>query len=311
MALASVIRAPDFAIVGAAKCGTTALYAYLAAHDGVAMSSRKEPCYWSPDVVRTARIESRVDYEGLWAGAPAAALRGEASTAYIESRVAIPAILRERPDALLIAMVRNPLEMAAARHSDLLNRFQEDVGDFETAWRLQDVRRRGERLPRECTEPNALQYADGARIGDLIERFFETVPEAQRLVILFDDLKAEPRAVYLRTLDFLGLADDGRRYFAPVNANRNMRSTRLAALHRSIPRRLKALYAPTRAAARKVGISPSRIIDRFNREKAPRPLLRPAFEAELLELFAPQTAKLSALLGRDLAHWTKPKPSLE
>lgn len=298
---------PDFAIVGAAKCGTTALYTYLAAHPGIAMSCRKEPCFWSPDITRTPRVKTRKGYDALWAGATPGALRGEASTAYIESRLAIAAILCERPDAQLIAMVRNPVEMAAARHSDLLHRFQEDIGDFETAWRLQEVRRRGERLPPECTELQSLQYAEGARIGDVLERFFDTVPEAQRLAIVFDDLKADPRAVYLRTLGFLGLPDHAVEGFASVHANRNLISPRLSAFHRSLPRRLGGLYAPARAAARRLGISPSAVVNRLNVRNGPRPPLRPAFAAELIETFKPQVAKVEALLGRDLSHWSDPR----
>ena len=298
---------PEFIIVGAAKCGTTALYTYLAGHPEVAMSSRKEPCFWSPDVPRAGpRLKAREDYDALWAGAAPGALRGEASTAYIESRVAVEAILMARPDARLIAMVRNPVEMAAARHAEMLNHYQEDVASFEVAWRLQDARRRGERLPPECAEPQTLQYAQVACIGDLLERFIDAAPEEQRLVILFDDLAADPAAVYLKTLRFLGLRDDGRREFVCVRGNRNLRSPQLAAVHRSIPSRLGPLYAPARAAARRLGISPSAIINRLNVQSGPRPPLRPTFEAELIEIFRPQVDKVAALLGRNLSHWSRP-----
>lgn len=298
---------PDFVIVGAAKCGTTALYAYLAGHADIAMSSRKEPCFWSPDIAREARVTAPEEYEGLWADAAGKdVLRGEASTAYIESRLAIKAILAARPETRMIAMVRNPIEMCAARHSDLLHRFQEDVRDFEAAWRLQDLRHRGERLPPECVEPQTLQYAQGARIGDLLERFMIAVPEEQRLIILFDDLQADPDAVYLRTLAFLGLTDDGRRGFTPVNVNRNLRSPRLAAFHRSLRGRLGSFYAPARATARRIGISPSALINRFNLSEGPRPPLRRQFQAELAEIFREQVEKVATLVGRDLSHWVPP-----
>jgi hypothetical protein len=269
------------------------------------MSSRKEPCFWSPDVVRPGRVVRHDDYRALWSGAAEGALRGEASTAYLESRVAIPAILAARSDARLIAMVRCPWQLARARHSDLLRRFQEDVGDFETAWHLQDARRRGKHIPPQCREPQILQYQQIALIGDMIERFVAAVPEEQRLILLLDDLEADAAGVYRLVLAFLGLADDGRSDFAVVNPNCNLRSPRLARLHRSLPRLLGPLYAPLRAASQRLGLSPSAVVNRINLRPGPRPALRPEFEAELVETFRPQVEKLEPLLGRDLSHWKR------
>ncbi|MBK9318289.1 MAG: sulfotransferase [Bacteroidetes bacterium] len=42
---------PDFFIIGSPKAGTTALYAYLAAHPQVCMSTDKEPNYFSGDQI--------------------------------------------------------------------------------------------------------------------------------------------------------------------------------------------------------------------------------------------------------------------
>ena len=40
---------PDFYIVGAAKCGTTALYEYLSGHPSVFMPKLKEPHFFAHD----------------------------------------------------------------------------------------------------------------------------------------------------------------------------------------------------------------------------------------------------------------------
>lgn len=294
---------PDFVIVGAPKCGTTALFAYLSTHPGIAASSRKEPFFWCTDVGSRDKVTDPEAYSRLWDGAPAGALKGEATTGYITSRVAIPAILRQRPDARFILMLRKPSEMAAAFHSQMVRSFNEDVGDFEKAWRLQPARRAGKRIPRECADPAKLQYERVCALGDQLERFTALVPEPNRLVILFDDFAADTRGAYLRTLRFLGLPDDGRRSFERVNENEKRRSVRLGIVHRAAPLWLGPLYPPLRAAAARVGISPSRIVNFFNSSTAPRRPLRPAFEAELVRTFVPQVEKVEALLGRDLAHW--------
>ena len=109
---------PDFAVVGAPKCGTTALYTWLATHPGIAMSARKEPCFWSHDIATAGRIGDPAAYAALWDGAVPGALRGEASPVYLQSRVAIPELLAARPEVRLVAMIRNPVEMVASRHAN-------------------------------------------------------------------------------------------------------------------------------------------------------------------------------------------------
>lgn len=299
---------PDFCIVGAPKCGTTALFTWLSEHPGIAMSRRKEPCFWSPDVDRLNRITGPAAYESLWGRESSGKLRGEASTAYLESHVAIPAILVARPQARFIAMVRNPVEMAAARHSDLVRRYVEDVGNFERAWRLQGARRRGEKIPALCREPGSLQYLQGTLIGDMLERFFANVAADQRLVILFDELVASPEKAYATVVRFLGLQNDGRTEFPRLNANQNLRSPAFARWHRSLPDLLGRYYDPARAIARKIGFSPSAAINRVNVRKVPRKPLTPSFESELIAVYAPQIRMVERLLHQDLSHWMRPAP---
>ncbi len=301
----AALRPPDFAIVGAPRCGTTALYSYLATHPGVAMSRLKEPCFWSRDVDSFSRPD-RATYDGLWAQALPGALRGEASPDYLQSMVAVPDLLAARPDVRLIAMIRNPVEMAVSRHASLLSFYFEDVADFETAWRLQERRGRGEALPRDCAVPALLQYRANAAIGDHLERFLAAVPEHQRIVIVHDDFRADTRREYLRALALLGLADDGRADFAPVNTRRVPRWTGLRRLQRWLSTRAARAYRPARAVAHAAGFSPFTVLEKANL-RAPRGALRREFEEELIAGLLPQVEKLERLLGRDLAAWKTPR----
>lgn len=299
-----ILGPPDFAIVGAAKCGTTALYTYLSGHPGIAMSPRKEPRYWSSDLDhRRYRIDSYAEYCRLWSKVPDGVLRGEATPSYILSDEAIPKLLAARPDVRLIAMVRNPVEMAAAWHSEMLAEDQEDVASFERAWRLQSVRREARRIPPRCLEPRLLQYRQVCRIGDYLERFIEYVPEGQRHIILFDDLQSNPAAVYRHALQFLGVADDRREDFSPIRANRILRSPRLRRAIGAVPEWLGSLYGPIRSAARYMGLRPLAALNAWNLYYGRRRQLRPRFQLELAREFGPQIDKLERLLDRDLSHW--------
>jgi hypothetical protein len=301
-----MIRLPDFYIAGAPKCGTSALYSYLQTHRGIAMSRRKEPSYWSPDIAKREACLSLESYLEQWDGAGPEALRGEASPYYLRSALAIPAIRRASPDARFILILRNPIEMAQAWHSQLIRTFDEDVPDFEKAWRLQASRLAGGRLPPECVEAEYLQYQRVCALGDQLERFVSLVPEEQRLILLLDEFESDTRAAYRRVLAFLGLPDDGRADFPILNRNRNRRSLSLARPYRAAIRKLGRLHPPLRAAAAALGIHPSALVAQWDLKDGPRRPLRPGFRAELERVFEPQILKMEAILGRDVRASARP-----
>lgn len=270
------------------------------------MSARKEPFFWCPDIRRSGQVTCPEDYASLWAGAEAGALRGEASAEYLRSRVAIPSLLSARPDVRLIAMIRNPVEIVASLHSNLLLGLQENVADLEAAWRLQEQRRQGVSLPPRCAERDVLQYAAYGAIGDQLERFLDSVPARQRLVVVYDDFRDDPREQYRRVLELLGLSDDEPDSFPRVHPNRALRSARLASWHRALARRLGPFHRHVGAGMRALGIRPSAWLDRVNVRTAPREPLRAHFEAELIAAFLPQVEKVERLLDRDFTAWKVP-----
>jgi hypothetical protein len=63
------------------------------------------------------------------------------------SAVAVRNILQYQPTSRFVVMVRNPIEMAPALHSEMLLSGLESVADFDEAWHLQNQRRQGRCLP--------------------------------------------------------------------------------------------------------------------------------------------------------------------
>ena len=63
----------------------------------------------------------------------------------------------------VIVMVRNPVELVPSLHSQLRYMLDEDEPDPEAAWRLQEPRARGERLPPTVRVPEFLQYGEPPR----------------------------------------------------------------------------------------------------------------------------------------------------
>jgi len=228
---------PELYIPGAPKCGTSALASYLADRPDVYLGHVKEPNFWSSDMPSFARREGFDDersYAAMYRRAPAGtAWCLDASTHYLYSSIAVERILNRTPGARFIVMFRPGPEIAHAWHMQMHIAGYEDEPDFETAWRLIETRARGRRLPPHCPEPKLLDYRSIAWVGAQVERLLKVAGAGRVLVLPLADMRDDPRAVYLRCLDFLGLDDDGRRVFPVENAASENRLKSLSRLVRS------------------------------------------------------------------------------
>ena len=296
---------PNFFIVGAPKCGTTALYEYLRPHPSIFMSKVKEPHFFAKDLGLYPFVKTLDDYTKLFAESGEQHLRvGEASVYYLRSSVAIPNIREFNPEARIIAMFRNPVDMVHSLHSQLLYVSEETVSDFETAWRLQERRSRGLDLPPASRGAFLVQYAEVGRFGTQTQRLLSTFPRAQVKLILYDDFAASPKAVYDEVIQFLGIPHDNRTHFPQINENKSARVSWLRDFYRKPPSALRSALRGVKEAVGAEGISAAKkkIVD-LNTVKARRPPLPPELRAELVDAFREEVALLSQLLNRDLSHW--------
>jgi hypothetical protein len=296
---------PNFFIVGAPKCGTTALYEYLRPHPNIFMSDVKEPHFFARDFGTYPRVKTLQEYNAIFAQSTDEHLRvGEASVYYLRSSVAIANIREFNPDAKLIAMFRNPVEMVHSFHSQLLYISEEIVSDFETAWRLQERRSRGLDLPPAIRSPLLLQYAELGRFGTQTQRLLSLFPSSQVKLILYDDFAASPQRVYDEVIDFLGIPHDNRAEFPRVNENKRARIAWLRHFSRKPPPALREVYLNIKQALGTEGMNAiKRKVVKLNTVKERRQPLSPEFRAELVETFREEVALLSRLLNRDLSHW--------
>jgi hypothetical protein len=169
---------------------------------------------------------------------------------------------------------------------------------------LQERRKRGEALPSGCTRsPAVFQYRDYAAVGDQLERFLEHVPAGQRTVIVYDDFRSNPRDEYLRVLELLQLADDGRTEFPRHNQRRALRWRGLSSTQDWIRRSVPWLHGLARNGARAVGLAPGDLLRRANVRTGAGDAMRAEFAAELTREFLPQIDKVERLLDRDLSAW--------
>ena len=171
------MKKPNFFILGAPKCGTTSLAAWLAEHPNVFMSPVKEPNFFNTGITKYLKYSPEA-YQQLFTKADLQHLRvGEASTHYLLSKDAVPNILNyvENPSEVkFIVAIRNPVEMAVSWHGQMLRDGQEVVKDFATAWHLQETRAKGLSLP-AFSEQARLLYGPLCLLGKQLEQLFRVL----------------------------------------------------------------------------------------------------------------------------------------
>lgn len=292
------MKRPNFFILGAPKCGTTSLAAWLAEHSKIYMSPLKEPHFFNTDEIR--EIATLDAYEGLFRHATTDHIAvGEASVWYLASTAAVANIEAYDPQSRYIVLLRNPIDMAPSLHEQVVFAGVEPITDFAQAWALQHERRAGRSLPSVMRQPKRLIYADACRLGDQLQRLYRTVPRHRVLILMLDDLNADSAGAYARVLSFLDVPHDGRTSFPVHNAAKTrampgVAKTVMAASH---------LFKSALGIHRQFGIF-SRI-DEATSVRRERESLPPALRQEIADHFADDIARLGALIERDLSHWLK------
>jgi hypothetical protein len=290
-------RLPTFLVIGAAKCGTTALSAYLDQHPDVAMCPYKEPHFFSTDVL----FERGLDwYKGLFAGLKPAKACGGASTSYSrapEYPATAQRIHAAMPDARLVYIVREPV-----------SRTESDI--------LQAVKYARHALGRPASEIDleALLAQNPVAIHSSeyivqIRMYLEFFPRDRLLVLLQSDLRDDPHGTLAKIFAHIEVDPAFRVELAPPkNATSDfvdgLRDERVVSLLRRVPgygtiRTLIPSGMKQRIKQMMLGFTPPTAELKFTAST----------RASLHEHFRPFNEELAEFLGRDLSHWDRgPRP---
>jgi Sulfotransferase family len=314
-------RFPDFFIVGHAKCGTTALYEMLRRHPDIYMpeykrGAGKEPWFFAQDnpqpqhtgersVAFTGRREVTLEqYLALFAEARAEQLVGEASTSYLWSTSAPARIAEARPDARIIAILREPASFLHSLHEQLVRNHHESELDFRKALSLDEPRREGRQIPSYSYWPGALIYSDRVRYVEQLRRYHALFAREQVLVLIYDDFRSDNEATLRRVFGFLGVDDQVKIEPVEVNPSVGVRSVWLD----NRARALKAGRGPASSVAKAIikGATPWKLRHELLYPLRNRIVYREPraadeqFMHELRRRYKGEVTALSEYLGRDL-----------
>jgi len=239
-------------------------------------------------------VQTERDYLALFENAdPSATRMGEASTWYLFSETAVDNILRFRPDAKLVVMLRDPADMFFSLHSQLLYNMSESEASPERAWMAQP------------NEPGRIRnYRAACALGSQVERLLSRVPREQIHFVVFEDLKADSVQQYSEVLRFLDLPSHTIEDASAYNARKGHKSRALEHFVRRPPAWVSRSLS---GAKRLLGIQSLGLGQRlraFNRRGVSTPQRDPKFAAQLRAEFAPEVALLGKLIERDLSHWS-------
>ncbi|MGB3533301.1 MAG: sulfotransferase [Microcoleaceae cyanobacterium] len=192
---------PHFAIVGAAKAGTTALNRYLSQHPQIYMCPLKEPHFFSSDLMYERGLEW---YKGLYADAEPGQICGEASTSYtfwpISSKTA-RRLYETLPHFKIIYILREPVARVEAECLQMLKYSRYVLGDTSLPYSVDELLRYL-RSEDNSTGLNPIETSEYIRHVEEYLKFFQ---REQLLVIFQKDLQDSTDKVMARIKEFLGL----------------------------------------------------------------------------------------------------------
>lgn len=282
---------------------------YLRQHPEIFMAAQKESHFFASDFHRPdGRFEQAEEqYLSLFAGASDEKILGESSVGYLYSEVAAARIKAFNPQAQIIIMLRNPVDLIYSFHSELLFQGFEEVESFEEALALEDKRKQGLSMPqRRFVARPLLLYRELGKFSSHVERFFELFGRSNVHLIIFDEFKKDTARAYQEVCTFLGVSTDFEPDWRPsrgiINSNKRMRNQSLS-MYLKNPRG-QAIEYLKKIVPQALRRSIARGLWNFNIKYEARPAMNPELKKRLSAEFAPDLERLSKMLGYDLTFWS-------
>lgn len=304
---------PNFFIVGAPKCGTTSLHEYLQRHPDVYMPFYKEPHYFGSDLEGSRFMQFRNNpekYLKLFRDVRTETRIGESSPWYLVSKNAAKEIKAYDPNAKIIMILRNPVDMMYSMWSQFRYSGNEQIEIFEDALAAEPDRKQGKQIRRAAHCITGLYYREMASYTEQVKRYFDTFGRDNVKVIIFDDFKSDTAGVYKSVLEYLELDSTFTTNFDVVNPNKDVRVEWLQKMILGtgfslmlLKDRLTYLATTSRFVPYSYRTETVKgVINAYTKYEKRSPLTAET-RHRILSEFESEIDNLGNLLQRDLSHW--------
>ena len=291
---------PNLFIVGAPKCGTTAMNDYLANHPDIFMGP-KELHYFGKDLKMKARLSER-EYLQHFQEGESKKIIGDASVWYLFSKTAAVEIKQFSPHAKILIMLRNPVDVIHSLHSQNLYDGNEDILDFKKAISLDEERKKGKNLPNAVGFLELPPYIDSVLFYEQVKRYMDVFGTTNVHIILYDELVANTKRVVAETFSFLGLNPCIELKTEVINPNKRIKFFFLHRILKNPPQRVRKfirLILPFKSIRHMM----MTILFKWNIRVGKRGRMDYNLKKKLQQELASDIALLNKLINRDLSNW--------
>ena len=267
----------NFMIIGAQKCGTTALAHFLGQHPRIQMSFRKEPHLFDAPDYSPRWTPGQIDehYRPYFSagsngtptggsnGTPTGAtiretsddglMRGEATPIYLFLPEIAPELRRYNPDLKLVVLLRDPVERAISHYYMEKNKGYERLPlwlallcESWRLWRCGDPRRYGSAWRRHSYRRRGLYSLQ-------LRNLFRHFEAGQVQLVRAEDLIRQHEAVLGRLFGFLGVEE-----FGEIEAQTVFEGERGGRRHALVELLLRASYLVEFIRMRRFKAAPAR-----------------------------------------------------
>jgi hypothetical protein len=197
------LAAPNFFILGAAKCGTTSLYHALKQHPEIHLSTVKEPSFFSTGF---QVVKNPVEYFNLFPQQPGKKRYGEASHVYFSTPETAPVLRQLFPDAKFLLIVRNPVHRAHSLYQHMRRAGDESLPTFELALKEEEHRFADSGFRERCAQYFwNYMYCHTSMYDVQLRNYLDYFPREQFLVLTLGEWQADPVHWQAEIFRFLGV----------------------------------------------------------------------------------------------------------
>lgn len=268
---------PTFIVAGAQKSGSTTIHRVLDAHAQIFVAPEKEVNYFW----KRANLEKGTQwYESFFSGAESHQQVGDVSPSYMYRSWSPTEISKLLPHVKLVFSLRNPIERAYSQYWHWRRRLWEP------------------RTFQEAIRDKSCQYVARGQYFTQLKRFCDRFPRHQILVLLFDELVADPKAFFRQIGSFLDVDEFPGEMVATRANDPRWPANRLYQLLHDRPawtRYVPRVFSGRSLLMRAVSWGPM----------VPYTYPPMDFEVrrELRDYYTEEIQLTAALIGMDLSHW--------
>lgn len=288
-------RWPDFLVIGAPRSGTTFLYSLFDQLPGVFVPRVKEPNFFARSINPRRKLNKPVwdeeKYLALFEPATADQIIGETSPTYLWDPLAPSLIKRRVPDVRIIAMLRDPVERSYSHYLMGLG-----IGS-ETEAYIPAMRSALSR-----PDDYSGRVARAGFYARQVERYLETFPREQLLILIFEEFSADPESHFpsiLRHIRFEGSIPEDLVYYT------NTFDMPLGAFSKYVIRNRVLRWMVREWLP--VGAAP--YLRKLFRREARKPPMSSEERRFAEELYREDVLELERILGRELPWFHRRRPA--